>query len=63
MHGRHVTVDRIAAQQLRHVVADIAEWNFRMLDPVLVRGLEAVARREIEPRFLGRLDIKGVWSI
>jgi predicted GTPase len=51
-HGHHVTVDRYATQQPDHIAAHIAEWNLRMLDPVLVRAVEAVARREVEPRLL-----------
>ena len=47
-----VAKSRIAANEAGDVVADEAEWNIEMFDPVFVGRIEAVAGREIEPGIL-----------
>ncbi len=46
------TLDLFAALGARRVVAQIAERDLGMLAPIFVRGIEAVARSEVEPRIL-----------
>src|SRR4029077_15139221 len=46
------TVDGFARRESSDVIADEAERNVEVLDPVFIGGIEAVAGREIEPGIL-----------
>jgi hypothetical protein len=48
-------LDFDAPLQLRDVIAQVAERDVEMLDPVLVRRVKTVAGGEVEPRILCRI--------
>ena len=51
-HFRSWPLDRNAFFDLGDVISQIPERNFQVLNPILIRRIEPVARGKIEPRIL-----------